>query len=92
VVRCIDPAVHLAGARQHGSSDKCPIYLASSFKQAARRSGRGAARGRHCILKPGVRKPRRYWLSRSVQVEVACHYYRTFRVVASRVRQDFPQL
>jgi integrase len=39
VVRCFDPAMHLAGGRLQESSDKCPINLASSFKQAARRSG-----------------------------------------------------
>jgi hypothetical protein len=84
VVRCFDSAVHLAGARPHGSSDKCPINLASSFKQAVCWSG-WSARGGHCILKPSVRKGHSYWLSRSVQVEVACHDYWTFSVVASRV-------
>src|SRR6266404_5042612 len=83
VVRRVDAAVYAARTRPQWSANERPINPAAPFKQAACGSGRGAARGSHCILKPSVRKRQRYWLFRSVQVEVACHYYRTFTVVAS---------
>ena len=92
MVRRDDAAVYVARTRPHWPANECPINPATPFKQAVCGSGRGAAGGGDCILKPSVRKRQRCWLSRSVQVEVACHYYWTFSVVASRIRQDFRQL
>src|ERR1700675_1063504 len=92
VVRRVDTAVYAARTRPQWPANERPINPAAPFKDAVCGSGWGAARGGHCILKPSVRKRQRYWLSRSVQVEVTCDNYRTSSVVASRIRQDFRQL
>ena len=43
-------------------------------------------------MKPSVRKRQCYWLSRSVQVEVACNNDGAVRIAAGRIRQDLVQL
>ena len=91
MVRRSDITVHLARTRPQWSANESPINPATAFKQAVCWSGRGA-RGGHCILKPSPRKLQRHCRLGSIHIEVACDYDRTFRVVASRVGQDFPQL
>src|ERR1700690_1369095 len=55
VVRRVDPAVYVARTRPQWPANERPINPAAPFKQAARGSGKGAARGGHSIVKPSVR-------------------------------------
>ena len=56
MVRRVDAAVYVARTRPQWPANERPINPAAPFKQAVCGSGRGAARGGHCILKPSVRK------------------------------------
>src|SRR6266481_7124482 len=92
VIRRVDAAVYVARTRPQWPANERPINPAAPFKQAVCWRGRGVARGGQCILKPSVRQRQCYWLSRSVQVEVACNNDGAIRIAAGRIRQDLVQL